>query len=431
MNDRLLKEKTLILDQLLRFLVIVGGIAYVPSMIAAVSGGLYLIAVVDSAVYLAIAGLAFWPRLPDGLRISALVFFSFAVGAVVLFLTGPNGAGYIWFSCAIVLSALFMRRRLVVLQLALAVATLAVYAYCIDRGWLNHGYAVLSVVIISSNLLLVSLILVFLIHRLLASMRQSYQEQTVLAECLASELADSRRFQAELSTVLEHKDELLRELNHRVKNNLQLVSSLLGLDGDVSCGDSTAGRPAGQVSLATVQRRLQVLATVNELFLETTASGRIDLTRLFESLVICRLDSVSGRAQRCVVRSLDSRLGCTPQAATVLALLVDEVLENLGELAQDAWLDVCRTAGRWYLLVGPGGSGLDSDGATRLVERLLGNLAGDRFFGTPAVEVDWSSLPGNSDSVDQPTPAGGPNLYQLRLAIDQFVSLEPAPPPGG
>lgn len=63
---------------------------------------------------------------------------------------------------------------------------------------------------------------------------------------------------AELAHLLEEKDLLLRELNHRVKNNLQLVSSLLQLQAD----RTTA--PEAKAVLAEIRTRVSAVAVAHD-----------------------------------------------------------------------------------------------------------------------------------------------------------------------
>ena len=78
-------------------------------------------------------------------------------------------------------------------------------------------------------------------------MRQLAETLTALAERIS-------RHEQSLSRSIEQKDAMLKEIHHRIKNNLQVVTSLMSLQ---------AGRlrdPVAMAALADLQRRVRSLA---------------------------------------------------------------------------------------------------------------------------------------------------------------------------
>ncbi|MGE5547644.1 MAG: sensor histidine kinase [Solirubrobacterales bacterium] len=73
------------------------------------------------------------------------------------------------------------------------------------------------------------------------------------------ESASLKESKTELTAALEHKNRLLTEIHHRVKNNLQIVSSLLMLKAD------RFGGPQAGEALDDVLHRIQAMALVHEL----------------------------------------------------------------------------------------------------------------------------------------------------------------------
>jgi two-component sensor histidine kinase len=73
-----------------------------------------------------------------------------------------------------------------------------------------------------------------------------------------------------LTGALAQQALLLRELHHRVKNNLQLVSSLSGLQSD------HFQDPAVQHAFEEHQRRIQAMAMVHEQLSQLPELSRID-----------------------------------------------------------------------------------------------------------------------------------------------------------
>lgn len=81
------------------------------------------------------------------------------------------------------------------------------------------------------------------------------------------DLSERKRVEDALRASVEEKRTLLNELNHRVKNNLQLVSSLLTLEGRGQAADSPARR-----ALQATGDRIRAIALVHH---ELYADGRL------------------------------------------------------------------------------------------------------------------------------------------------------------
>lgn len=87
------ERKEQLLTSLLRALVFLGAIAYVPSMYAALKEQLYVVAVVDTLAYAGIAFAVFLPGTSYRLRLFLTVSMLLLVGGTVFFYTGTEGAG--------------------------------------------------------------------------------------------------------------------------------------------------------------------------------------------------------------------------------------------------------------------------------------------------------------------------------------------------
>lgn len=87
---------------------------------------------------------------------------------------------------------------------------------------------------------------------------------------IGSDITDFKRQKALLESSLEEKGVLLREVHHRVKNNLQLISSLLQLQKE-EAGESCADTP-----LESAQRRIKSIALVHEMLYATDDLGSFD-----------------------------------------------------------------------------------------------------------------------------------------------------------
>jgi two-component sensor histidine kinase/ligand-binding sensor domain-containing protein len=117
-------------------------------------------------------------------------------------------------------------------------------------------------------------------HRLLeglveertSSLKMEIAERTRVEEVL-------REREAELKLSLGEKDALLRELHHRVKNNLTIVTSLLSLQAA-----SLDDRRLQQV-LADAENRVRSMASIHELLYKSNNLAAIDFGPYLENLV--------------------------------------------------------------------------------------------------------------------------------------------------
>jgi len=121
-----------------------------------------------------------------------------------------------------------------------------------------------------------------------------------------------------LSDALREREVLLSEIHHRVKNNLQLVSSMLALQA------RGAGAEA-QHALAEGQRRIDSIALVHEQLYGSRNLSAVNFARYVEALIpeLCR-----GTADRVnvVLDVLDIEL--PPERAIPCGLVVSELVTN-------------------------------------------------------------------------------------------------------
>jgi two-component sensor histidine kinase len=128
--------------------------------------------------------------------------------------------------------------------------------------------------------------------------------------------------QTELHEALAQKDVLLREIHHRIKNNLQTVTSLLNLH---SKGIRSEG---AQQALQQIRMRVQALALVHRHLYESETMRDVELRSFLGDL--CQLlQDGSGTSRWRVRLGLEiANLRMPVERATPLALLVTELVTN-------------------------------------------------------------------------------------------------------
>ncbi len=151
------------------------------------------------------------------------------------------------------------------------------------------------------------------------------------AVILVRDVTDVRR----LDRLLLSKDAAIREVHHRVKNNLQTISSLLRLQA------RRVTAKAGREALHEAERRVRSIALVHEI-LSREPGDQVSFDEIVASLVQMAEDSVVGPAK--VDIAVEGDLGDLPaDVATPLAVALAELLQNAVEHAFSAERRPLRT----------------------------------------------------------------------------------------
>jgi len=136
------------------------------------------------------------------------------------------------------------------------------------------------------------------------------------------DVTQSKRAAAQIQKALQEKETLLQEIHHRIKNNLQVISSLLSIQSRRIL-DQKAKR-----TFMKSQSRIETIALIHEILCHSTDPGRIDFARYIRELSPHLLASYSGngRDPQVEVDVEDVWLGV--DRAVPLGLLITEVVSN-------------------------------------------------------------------------------------------------------
>lgn len=175
------------------------------------------------------------------------------------------------------------------------------------------------------------------------------------------------------------KDATIREIHHRVKNNLQTVASLLRLQA------RRVSDPAARIALAESVRRVGSIAVVHELLAETTdedvdlddvlarLAGMVGDVAGSESAVTIERSGVAGRVSAAVA---------TPVAMAVTELLQNAIEHGLAGHGGAVWLRAAREGDRLTITVDDAGAGLpdgfDLDATDSLGLRIVSTMVRER-----------------------------------------------------
>ena len=201
----------------------------------------------------------------------------------------------------------------------------------------------------------------------------------VLVAAAVRDVSDRVRADAELRGALKEKETLLKEIHHRVKNNLQIISSLLSMQSD-----SSADAGARELLRESIHR-VRSMALIHERLYQSESLARIDFGDYARSLATFLFRSYRlGSAVQLTVEAETTELSV--ETAVPLGLVLNELVTNAlkhalaaggaGELRVSVRPE---PDGRFSLTVADTGPGLpadfDLDAATTMGMTLVRALA--------------------------------------------------------
>lgn len=136
------------------------------------------------------------------------------------------------------------------------------------------------------------------------------------------DITESRRIEDQVRASLREKEAMLKEIHHRVKNNLQIISSLLNLQ--VETVDDAATRAA----LRGSQNRVRSMAMIHESLYQSGNLGRIDLSEYVGELCrhLCRSYGVDVSVIQLCLNIAHASLDL--ERAIPFGLIINELVSN-------------------------------------------------------------------------------------------------------
>ncbi|MBK5927783.1 sensor histidine kinase [Rhodobaculum claviforme] len=230
------------------------------------------------------------------------------------------------------------------------------------------------------------------------------------------------RDEAELEASLAEKTVLLKEVHHRVKNNLQLIASILNLQV------RQVRDPAARRVLHSVQDRVLGLATIHRSLYQSERLAAVRADRLVDEIVRQLLTVGAAPGSRIAVRTQFDPVTLGPDRLVPLSLLLTEAVTNALKYTGrpdtgPAWLEIALT-------------GPESGEVTLSVRNSLGAPlegmeapAGGTHLGAELIEAFAQQLDARLDQ-GKVADAGAAPFWSLRVVfpVADAASL-PAPSP--
>jgi two-component sensor histidine kinase len=207
------------------------------------------------------------------------------------------------------------------------------------------------------------------------------------------DITQQRQGEERIAAALREKEVLLREVYHRVKNNLQIISSLLGLQAETVADEAVRGM------FYESQRRIQAMSLVHQRLYGAEDLASIDTRTYLQSLVgdLARMYDPEGRIAFDIQAESEMNIDTAVPCGLILTELVSNAFKYALPEAEPGQISVTlrpEAEHRWLLVVQDNGVGIPSDidiahtnslGLTLvhdLVSQLEGSVQVDRSQGT-------------------------------------------------
>ena len=153
----------------------------------------------------------------------------------------------------------------------------------------------------------------------LQSARDGLEER---GRALQMELTERRRAEEQITASLQEKEVLLQEIHHRVKNNLQVISSLLDLQADATADERLID------PLRESRDRVRSMALIHESLYHSDDLAQLDLGDYIRDLTSNLLSSYSVQASDITLTIDVADISLTVDAAIPCGLIINELISN-------------------------------------------------------------------------------------------------------
>ncbi|BDI15633.1 hypothetical protein ANSO36C_14350 [Nostoc cf. commune SO-36] len=160
-----------------------------------------------------------------------------------------------------------------------------------------------------------------LLDHLTVQLAIAIQQSSILEQAQA-ELVQRQKAQVKLKAALAEKEVLLKEVHHRVKNNLQIVSSLLQLQSQ------TLKDPEAIKVLRESQNRIESISLIHKNLYTSADIGQINVAEYIQNLAASLLISYQLWPEKISLETDISPLSLNVDQAIACGLVINELISN-------------------------------------------------------------------------------------------------------
>ncbi len=139
---------------------------------------------------------------------------------------------------------------------------------------------------------------------------------------IARDITERKKAEEQIQKNLKEKEVLLREIHHRVKNNMQVISSLLNIQSK-RIEDKRAAE-----ALQNTRKRVQSMALVHDRLYKSEDLASIDFSQYIEQISTHLFSCYRGKMERVKIKKDIKNVFIDINKAVPLGLIVNELISN-------------------------------------------------------------------------------------------------------
>ncbi len=166
----------------------------------------------------------------------------------------------------------------------------------------------------------------------------------------------------QLQTLVDEKEILLKEIHHRVKNNLQVITSLLSLQSSF-LEDNTI-----KALFRYSQYRINSMALIHEMLYKSNDISKIDYSKYAGNLISGLIVSMKGSQNNIKLETNIPNISINIDTAIPLGLLINEIITNAlkygikGNQPGKIHVEIVKMKHNYFkMLIGDDGEGFSKD----------------------------------------------------------------------
>jgi len=149
-----------------------------------------------------------------------------------------------------------------------------------------------------------------------------HRKEQLVEDEMTRDIIEIKRAEAQIKASLQEKEVLLKEIHHRVKNNFQVISSLLNLQSDY-----IQDKQDREIFKAS-QNRIESMALIHEKLYQSKNLAQIELAEYIQDLVDNLLSSYEANLNTIALKINIDQVYLNLDAAIPCGLIINELVLN-------------------------------------------------------------------------------------------------------